>query len=110
MSQNDRVLAALRRAGRFGITQVDFSLPDVIDGGKPINRVAARINDLGNAGHVIGKRGTRNRCAVYVLKASGVSPTVPAASALDRGAAGTLFDPADTHVPAGAYDEIDEAA
>lgn len=123
-SQQDRVLAALRRAGRFGITQVDFSLPDVVDGGKPITRVAARIKDLRDVGHIIAKRGTRSRCAVYILKRQVVSDepvrdqprlggpdrTVgepPSAGSSDTT---TLFDPAVGAPVLGAYDELDEAA
>lgn len=67
MTQTNRVLAALYRAGRAGITQVDFALPNVIDGGAPITRVAARIKDLRDTGVRIEVIGTRHSCAVYAL-------------------------------------------
>jgi Helix-turn-helix domain len=67
MTQRDRVLAALRRAGGRGITQLDFDLPDVVDGGPPIKRVAARIDELRTAGHWIASQRTRQRMARYVL-------------------------------------------
>jgi hypothetical protein len=41
--QNERVLRALRRGD---VRPTDFLLPDVIDGGKPITRLGARIKDL----------------------------------------------------------------
>lgn len=85
-AQQDRVLAALQAAGPRGITAVDFDLPNVIDGGKPIQRVAARIDELKNRhGHSIEVAGRRNRCAVYVLVSSleegaGTTPAAPAPS------------------------------
>lgn len=81
MTQTDRVLAALSAAGATGITQVDFTLPNVVDGGKPILRVGARIHELREAGFNIQNHGTRNQCAVYVLNARPVpqlSPNHPA--------------------------------
>lgn len=65
MSQIERIEKALHKAGPAGISPVDFQLPDVIDGGKPILRVAARIHELGDkvlAGH--GDDG----CARYWLR------------------------------------------
>jgi hypothetical protein len=67
MTQQDRVLAALTRAGARGVTQVDFLLPNVIDGGAPITRVAARVNELRNDGFQIQTDGERDSCAVYKL-------------------------------------------
>lgn len=69
-SQTDRVLDALRKAGPRGITAVDFALPDVIDGGPPITRVAARVMDLRHQGHTIIASGTRHKCRVYELVAA----------------------------------------
>jgi hypothetical protein len=66
MKQTTRVLRALRRHPE-GITSVDFLLPNVIDGGRPITRVAARIRDLRNEGHEIVTGGERYGCAVYKL-------------------------------------------
>lgn len=48
-SQNDRVLAALKRGP---VMQSDFD-PPTVDGHARIRRVAARIMDLRKAGHVI---------------------------------------------------------
>lgn len=77
-TQTDRVLRALERAGARGITAVDFQLPDVIDGGPPILRVAARIEELADAGHRIADGGKRDRCKVYVIATTGeVLPTSP---------------------------------
>lgn len=64
-TQNDRVLHALMRAGARGITQVDFDLPNVIDGGTPIKRIAARVHEL-RKGFVIDEDGWRHKCRVYV--------------------------------------------
>lgn len=67
MTQQERVLKALKARGREGITVADFLLPDVIDGGKPITRLAARILELRDKGHEIAVVGERNCCAVYRL-------------------------------------------
>ena len=68
MTQTERVERALDKAGPRGITQVDFLLPDVVDGGKPITRVGARIHDLKRKrGLAIVKHGTRDECDVYML-------------------------------------------
>jgi hypothetical protein len=66
MTQTDRVIAALR-AHPDGICSVDFLLPNVIDGGKPITRLAARILDARELGHIIVKDGERHGTAVYKL-------------------------------------------
>lgn len=67
MTQVDRVLAALSRAGARGITAVDFAAPNVCDGGKPIMRVAARVKELRDAGFQIETDGERDSCAIYRL-------------------------------------------
>ena len=67
MSQATRVLAALQRAGSYGITSIDFDAPNVCDGGKPIRRVAARVKDLRDAGFDVQTDGERHGCAVYRL-------------------------------------------
>lgn len=64
--QCHRVLRALRRHPE-GICQVEFLLPNVIDGGHPITRLAARIKDLRDQGHEIEVAGERYSCAVYKL-------------------------------------------
>lgn len=67
MTQTDRVLAALTRAGARGITQVDFIRFPTIDGGPPITRVAARIEELRDSGFKILSGERRDRCVVYRL-------------------------------------------
>lgn len=67
VTQSERVLRALQAAGERGVTQVDFALPDVIDGGPPVTRVAARIKDLRQHGHTIVAAGLRQSCRVYQL-------------------------------------------
>ncbi|WCB92293.1 hypothetical protein DSM104299_00983 [Baekduia alba] len=46
MTQTARVEQLLRRRGELGITAADFLLPDVADGGPPILRLAARVDEL----------------------------------------------------------------
>lgn len=65
-TQSHRVLLALRSHPN-GITQVDFLAPDVIDGGFPITRLAARIQDLRDNGAEVFVDGKRNGCAIYRL-------------------------------------------
>lgn len=86
-SQTERVLNALRKAGPRGITAVDFALPDVIDGGPPIMRVAARVMDLRRQGHTIIASGRRQKCQAYEL----VVPAPPADLAY-AAASATAFD------------------
>lgn len=73
-SGTDRILARLR-AGH-DVTPIDFDLPGVVDGGKPIQRVAARILDLKRQGHEIARVGTRNKCAVYRLIRDANAPRI----------------------------------
>lgn len=67
MTQSARVLEALRKAGGRGVTQIDFLIPNVADGGSPITRVAARVLELKQDGHHIVTDGERDSCAVYKL-------------------------------------------
>jgi hypothetical protein len=67
MTQKQRILAQLRSSGGRGVNPIDFLAPDVCDGGTPILRVAARILDLKNEGHVIDCQ-TEAGVAVYVLR------------------------------------------
>lgn len=103
-SQTDRVLNALRKAGSRGITAVDFQLPDVIDGGPPIMRVAARVMDLRRQGHTIISAGTRQKCRRYELVA------VPAPADLAyQAAAETAFEAPARPVPRCAiYDDWED--
>ena len=65
-TQRDRVLVALKRAGRRGLTQIDFHAPHVVDGGTPITRLAPRIREMREQGHQIISR-RDNGLARYVL-------------------------------------------
>jgi hypothetical protein len=86
MTQRDRVLHALQAAGERGVTQVDFMLPGVIDGGAPITRVAARIDELRRAGHQIVNAEWRQKCIVYRLE----QPAAATASEPAQDASGAL--------------------
>lgn len=80
MTQKDRVLKSLRVAGSRGITQADWTgASGTPDGGPPITRVAARVLDLSQAGHVIRKGAIRDGCRVYSLEPSDPinSPVLP---------------------------------
>ena len=93
MTQKQRILAQLRAAGGRGVNPIDFLAPDVCDGGSPILRVAARILDLKNEGHVIDCQ-TEAGVAVYVLRSSApvVTHSQPVTEVVamtgDRGTAG----------------------
>ena len=62
-----RVLAQLERQP---VSQVDFLAPDVIDGLKPITRLAARIRDLKDElgeDAIVDTGQRRNHCKIYAL-------------------------------------------
>lgn len=85
-TQNERVLRALRRQGRFGITPIDFVRTPTIDGHPPILRLAARIGELRAEGHRISTDvGTT---ALYRLHEA--SPGAPDARPAGEEAAGPL--------------------
>jgi hypothetical protein len=84
LSQRDRVLLALKRYPRVSVT--DFLAPAVVDGGKPITRLAARINELRDEGYAIEDAGRVHGCSSYRL-APVVEEPVPASV--------HLFDPRD---------------
>lgn len=65
LTQCERVLRALRAAGRRGISQLDFDAPS--DGRPPIRRLASRIADLRAAGYRIESNQRRHKMAVYLL-------------------------------------------
>jgi hypothetical protein len=67
VTQVERVISAARSLD--GVCQVDFLLPDVCDGGPPITRVGARIQDAEERGFVFETLGWRDRCKVYRLLA-----------------------------------------
>lgn len=66
-TQRARVLAALR-ATPAGVNETAFAAPAVLDGGKPILRVAARVFELRSAGHEIRTELERNGTATYRLR------------------------------------------
>lgn len=103
----DRVLSALKNGP---VTPMDFDAPRVVDGLKPIRRVAARICDLRKEGYEITTSRLPSGVAVYRLddrptageRSEGASPTEPVvtnprprADAADcpLPAGGALFDP-----------------
>lgn len=110
MTQRDRVLKALQSAGLRGITQIDFLRFPTLDGGAPITRLAARVQELRDEGHEILSADTRDRCAVYRLKGQDVStgpvrlggPVFAEAGPVESS---TLFDPVALHKPLPHYDE-----
>lgn len=76
MTQKQRILRMLHQRGALGVTPVDFAGPNVIDGGAPIMRVAGRINDLRNEGHVI-RTFKKGQVAKYVLVPQGFVMATP---------------------------------
>ncbi len=66
--QAERVLEALRHVGGKGLTQVDYLRYPTIDGGPPITRVAARIEELRGLGYCIESGERRDKCVVYRLR------------------------------------------
>lgn len=110
MKQTDRVLALLQRRGAQGITPIDFLLPGVADGGKPITRLAARIKDLRDAGHRIDS-GVAGGVAVYRLASAASSGPEAQQSAHTPAAAPTGVSPhiAPRPAPASGPDEAHEA-
>ena len=67
MTQRQRVLRALEAAGSTGITPVDFTGPETVDGGSPILRVAPRVDELRKEGYRISTYRQPNGVARYVL-------------------------------------------
>ncbi len=65
MTQVERVIEAARSFR--GVCQVDFLLPDVCDGGGPITRVGARIQDAEDRGYVFETIGWRDKTKVFRL-------------------------------------------
>lgn len=81
-SQCDRLATALKLNGSIGITQADFSPPNVIDGFSPIPRLAARFHDLKTKrGIDVVRDGTREGFAVYKLASAVSSASAPPAPA-----------------------------
>lgn len=100
MTQTDRVLASLKRAGERGVTAADWSgVRDTPDGGPPIPRFAARVMELRSMGHRVEPRGWRDRCRVQVLV-----PALERPAPVEQGSDG-LFDPPPSPGRLGAYDD-----
>jgi hypothetical protein len=64
MNDKTRFLTRLQKGP---VSVIDFLAPNVVDGLKPITRLAARKYDLIQDGHDIREIGTRNGCSVYGL-------------------------------------------
>ena len=65
LTQIDRVIKAARSFR--GVCQADLLGADVVDGGHPITRLAARIQEAEERGYVFEIIGTRSKCRVYRL-------------------------------------------
>lgn len=91
--QNERVLAALRRGD---VSTTDFLLPDVVDGGKPITRVGARIKDLRDAGCQIDTLQVRPVGLYRLVAETSAQPPsgAPPASRAEHGTGGRSGQPA----------------
>lgn len=64
----ERVLELARKRGRRGVHSSDFDVAgQTADGGKPIRRLAAKIDELRNQGHWFNARKRRDRTVDYVL-------------------------------------------
>lgn len=79
--QTERVLRQLRLHPQ-GLNETAFAAPFVIDGGLPIQRVAARIYELKQLGFDIRTRRLSNGTASYVL----ISEPAAGEAATDRAA------------------------
>jgi hypothetical protein len=77
-TQASRVLRLLVKRGNTGLTQADFLPPRIADGGKPIARLASRIEELRND-HGVGivSGGRRASLEVYVLADLATLPDLP---------------------------------
>ena len=92
MTQCERVLALLRERGESGVNTAEFQELPIVDGGAPILRLAARIDNLKHRGFAITSRRQPNGTSTYTLVSElGVErdrtdapvgqPTVPQATA-----------------------------
>jgi hypothetical protein len=91
-TQRDRVLGRLRAAGEAGVSPEDFLLPGVVDGGKPILRLAARIHELVEDGLKIETRRCPNGVTRYALADPPPVPAPVAAIPADGTAQASIFD------------------
>lgn len=93
MNDKTRFLTRLQKGP---VSVIDFLAPNVIDGLKPITRLAARKYDLIQDGHDVREIGVRNGCSVYGLfihnklveaPAPTAAPAQPMLFEMDRAAA-----------------------
>lgn len=98
LTQLQRIERAGLTAGQHGITQVDFLLPNVIDGKAPITRLAARIKDSRDQGARWTVTGERDGCAIYILDpvslADATKPDAAPAVPSSSPAVGAVSEPA----------------
>lgn len=119
LSQKDRVLRMLQRGP---VNTTDFLLPDVVDGRKPILRVAACVCQLRKSGYPIATTEAADGTATYTLTTSDAaapgsdrtttapSPPVGGAAADPPPVGSALFN-TDAYAPATShYDPEVEAA
>lgn len=84
-TQVQRIERVLAERGYFNETE--FAAPNVLDGGKPIQRVAARIFELRKAGEDIATRRESNGTATYVKRLAVVTEEETGQLALVEGQA-----------------------
>ncbi|WP_026912313.1 helix-turn-helix domain-containing protein [Patulibacter minatonensis] len=84
-TQVSRIEKVLDERGYFNETE--FAAPNVLDGGLPIQRVAARIYELRKAGVVIDTRFESNGTATYVKRLAVVTEEETGQLALVEGKA-----------------------
>ena len=102
MTQRDRVLRVLRTVGQRGVTQADFIRWPTPDGGPPITRLAARIEELRAAGYFIASGSWRDKCVVYSLIAEPDHLVPLAAASVSTDDAGVTVQGALFNTPAAA--------
>lgn len=76
LTQAQRIERVARQRGSHGFTVADFASPDVVDGGPPILRVAARVAELRSRGVPIVQAGRRGGLVIYQLPPDHYAPIV----------------------------------
>jgi hypothetical protein len=93
--QRERVLRSLQTAGPLGVCQADwlgrFNGSGTPDGGAPITRLAARVEELRGDGWPVVARGKRDGFQVYVLAQPAVDEGVEPAARLFQPAPGNAI-------------------
>jgi hypothetical protein len=90
---------------RGAVCQVDF-LPPTVDGRAPITRLAARIDELRAAGHVIASAGWRHKTRVYVLEREAGHAAAPTAAAVPSAPDALFAEGVGAAPPRSAYSEV----